>query len=124
VLPVLPVLASPRRQEILRLVWDEERCAGDIHAAMPEITFGAVSLQLKALADAGLVTVRAEGRYRYYRARRDALGPVGQELERVWGDALWRLKIHAELRQARRGPRPGTPRPVGSRPARSRKGHP
>ena len=123
-LPVLPVLASPRRQEILRLVWDEERCAGDIHAAMPEITFGAVSLQLKALADAGLVTVRAEGRYRYYRARRDALGPVGQELERVWGDALWRLKIHAELRQARRGPRPGTPRPVGSRPARSRKGHP
>jgi len=124
VLPVLPVLASPRRQEILRLVWDEERCAGAIHAAMPEITFGAVSLQLKALADAGLVTVRAEGRYRYYRARRDALGPVGQELERVWGDALWRLKIHAELRQARRGPRPGTPRPVGSRPARSRKGHP
>ena len=124
VLPVLPVLASPRRQEILRLVWDEERCAGDIHAAMPEITFGAVSLQLKALADAGLVTVCAEGRYRYYRARRDALGPVGQELERVWGDALWRLKIHAELRQARRGPRPGTPRPVGSRPARSRKGHP
>ena len=124
VLPVLPVLASPRRQEILRLVWDEERCAGDIHAAMPETTFGAVSLQLKALADAGLVTVRAEGRYRYYRARRDALGPVGQELERVWGDALWRLKIHAELRQARRGPRPGTPRPVGSRPARSRKGHP
>ena len=117
VLPVLPVLASPRRQEILRLVWDEERCAGDIHAAMPEITFGAVSLQLKALADAGLVTVRAEGRFRYYRARRDALGPVGQELERVWGSALWRLKVHAELRQSRRGPRPGTPTS-----ARSRKG--
>jgi DNA-binding transcriptional ArsR family regulator len=110
VLPVLPALASPRRQEILRLVWDEERCAGDIHAAMPEITFGAVSLQLKALATAGLVTVRADGRFRHYRARRDALGPVGQELERVWNTALWRLKVHAELRQARRGPRPGTPR--------------
>ena len=115
VLPVLPVLASPRRQEILRLVWDQERCAGDIHSAMPDITFGAVSLQLKALTDAGLVTVRAEGRFRYYRARRDALGPVGQELERVWGDALWRLKLRAELRQARRGPRPGTPRSVRSR---------
>jgi DNA-binding transcriptional ArsR family regulator len=114
VLPVLPALASTRRQEILRLVWDEERCAGDIHAAMPDVTFGAVSLQLKALADAGLVTVRAEGRHRYYRARRDALGPVGRELERVWADALWRLKIHAELQQARRGPRPGTPRPPRS----------
>ena len=116
ILPVLPALASTRRQEILRLVWDEERCAGDIHAAMPDVTFGAVSLQLKALVDARLVTVRAEGRHRYYRARRDALGPVGRELERVWSDALWRLKIHAELRQARRGPRPGTPR--SSRPSR------
>ena len=85
--------------------------------AMPDITFGAVSLQLKALADAGLVTVRAEGRYRYYRARREALGPVRHELERMWDSALWRLKVHAELRQARRGPRPGTPRA-----ARSRKG--
>ena len=122
VLPVLSVLASPRRQEILRLVWDDERCAGDIHAAMPDITFGAVSLQLKALADAGLVTVRAEGRFRYYRARRDALGPVGQELERVWNSALWRLKVHAELRQSRRGPRPGTPRAGTPRSARSRKG--
>jgi DNA-binding transcriptional ArsR family regulator len=110
VLPVLPALASPRRQEILRLVWDEEKCAGDIHAAMPDVTFGAVSLQLKALADAGLVVVRAEGRFRYYRARRDALGPVGRELERVWSDALWRLKLHAELRQSRRGPRPRTAR--------------
>ena len=42
VLPVLGVLASPRRQEILRLVWDGEQCAGDIHAAMPDVTFGAM----------------------------------------------------------------------------------
>jgi DNA-binding transcriptional ArsR family regulator len=116
VLPVLSALASPRRQEILRLVWAEERCAGDIHAAMPDVTFGAVSLQLKALAEAGLVAVRADGRYRYYRARPEALGPVAQELERVWSDALWRLKLHAELRQARRGPRPGR----AARAARSR----
>jgi DNA-binding transcriptional ArsR family regulator len=109
-------LASPRRQEILRLVWDDERCAGDIHAAMPDVTFGAVSLQLKALAEAGLVTVRPEGRHRYYRARRDALGPVGRELERVWADALWRLKLHAELRQGRRGPQPG--QRTGDRTAR------
>jgi DNA-binding transcriptional ArsR family regulator len=72
-------------------------------------------LQLKALAEAGLVAVRAEGRFRYYRARRDALGPIGQELERVWSNALWRLKVHAELRQSRRGPRPGTPKSARSR---------
>jgi DNA-binding transcriptional ArsR family regulator len=91
---------------------------------MPDITFGAVSLQLKALSDAGLVSVRAEGRFRYYRARRDALGPVGQELERVWDTALWRLTMHAELRQARRGPRPGTPRSARPRKARPHKGKP
>jgi DNA-binding transcriptional ArsR family regulator len=117
VLPVAALLASPRRQEILRLIWDQERCAGDIHAAMPDVTFGAVSLQLKALADAGLVDVRVDGRFRYYRARPVALGPVARELERVWSDALWRLKLHAELRQSRRGPQPGRARAArGGRP--------
>src|SRR5919106_1787341 len=102
----LTAIASPRRREILRLVWIDERMAGDIHAAMPDITFGAVSLQLRTLTDAGLVDVRAEGRHRYYRARRDALGPVAEVLERMWSDALWGLKLRAELEQARRGPRP------------------
>jgi DNA-binding transcriptional ArsR family regulator len=101
----LAAIASPRRREILRLVWTEERQAGDIHAAMPDVTFGAVSLQLRTLMSAGLVQVRPEGRSRWYRARREALGPVGRILERMWDDALWRLKLQAELEQTRRGPR-------------------
>ncbi len=102
---VLAALASPRRREILRLVWERERAAGEIHAAMPDVSFGAVSLQLKALAGAGLVTLRRAHRHRFYRARRDRLGPVGAALERMWDDALWRLKLQAELEQTRRGPR-------------------
>ena len=102
---VLSTIASPRRREILRLVWREERSAGDIHRAMPDVTFGAVSLQLRALAEADLVAVRAAGRHRFYRARPDTLGPVGEVLERMWDDALWRLKLAAELEQTRRGPR-------------------
>src|SRR6185369_15020383 len=73
---VLAAVASPRRREILRLVWTEELSAGDIHRAMPDVTFGAVSLQLKTLLEAGLVEARAEHRNRIYRARRDALGPI------------------------------------------------
>jgi len=103
---VLSAVASPRRQEILRLVWSAERAAGDIHAAMPDVSFGAVSLQLRALTEAGLVECRREHRHRYYRARRDALGPVGAALERMWDDALWRLRLQAELEHSRRGPRP------------------
>ena len=103
---ILAAIASPRRQEILRLVWREERTAGSIHQAMPDVTFGAVSLQLRKLEEAGLVESRGEKQYRYYRARREALGPVAEMLERMWDDALWRLKLAAELEETRRGPRP------------------
>jgi DNA-binding transcriptional ArsR family regulator len=102
----LAAVASPRRREILRLVWDRERAAGEIHAAMPDVSFGAVSLQLRALGEAGLVTCRREHRHRFYRARREALGEVGRALEHMWDDALWRLKLQAELEQTRRGPKP------------------
>jgi DNA-binding transcriptional ArsR family regulator len=104
---VLAAIASPRRREILRLVWREEKTAGAIHQAMPDVTFGAVSLQLKALLDAGLVEARSEHRNRLYRARREQLGAVGEMLERMWDDALWQLKLEAELEESRRGPRPG-----------------
>jgi len=108
---LLDAVASPRRREILRLVWDEERPAGAIRTAMPDVTFGAVSQQLRTLAEAGLVDVRRDGRQRYYRARRAAFGPVGQILERMWSDALWRLKLQAELEETRRGPRQRRRRP-------------
>ncbi|MEZ5354395.1 MAG: winged helix-turn-helix domain-containing protein [Bryobacteraceae bacterium] len=100
------VLASPRRCEILRLVWKDERSAGAIRDAMPEVTFGAVSLHLGVLREAGLVTVRQEGRRRFYRARREALGELGAALEAMWDDALWKLQLEAELEQSRRGPKP------------------
>ena len=103
---VLAALASPRRREILRLVWDREQTAGAIHQAMPDVTFGAVSLQLRSLVESGLVEARAEKRNRFYRARREALGPVAEMLESMWSDALWKLKLAAELEETRRGPKP------------------
>jgi DNA-binding transcriptional ArsR family regulator len=102
---ILSVVASPRRREILRLLWDEELPAGAVHAAMPDVTFGAVSLHLAALREAGLVDSRPAGRQRFYRARREALGPVAQMLEPMWRDALWKLKLTVELEESRRGPR-------------------
>lgn len=114
---VLSTLASPRRREILRIVWDEEQTAGAIHRAMPDVTFGAVSLQLRALTRAGLLQSRAEQTRRYYKARRAALAPVADLLERMWSDALWKLTLAAELEQTRRGPRPRRRR----RPSKTRK---
>jgi len=103
---VLTAIASPRRQAILRLVWDAELSAGAIRRAMPDVTFGAVSQQLGMLVAAGLLDVRTERRHRFYRARLQTLGPLRAVLERMWSDALWHLKLAAELEHSRRGPRP------------------
>jgi DNA-binding transcriptional ArsR family regulator len=98
-------LATPRRREILRLLRSGERAAGAIHDSMPDVTFGAVSQHLRVLTSAGLVAVRASGRGRFYRARPEALAPLRRWLESTWDDALYRLKLAAELEAARRGPR-------------------
>jgi DNA-binding transcriptional ArsR family regulator len=115
---LLTALASPRRQEILRLLWDGERTAGALNDAMPDVTFGAVSLQLKVLLEAGLVERRTDGQSRIYRVRREALGPVGTMLQAMWADSLWNLKLAAELEETRRGPRPR--RRAGQRRGRAR----
>ena len=71
---------------------------------MPDVSWGAVSLQLRALVDAGVIAVRSDGRHRFYRADRDRLASVAGMLEGMWNDALWRLKLAAELKATRRGP--------------------
>jgi DNA-binding transcriptional ArsR family regulator len=103
---LLTAIASPRRREILRLLWDRERTVGEIHGQMPDVTMGAVSLQLKTLATAGLVESRADRQQRFYRVCRERAEPVAAMLERMWDDGLWRLKLAAELEETRRGPRP------------------
>lgn len=86
----LQVVAEPRRRDILRLVWDRELSAGDI-AARFDISFPAVSQHLGVLRGAGFVVVRREGRARFYRADRKALGPLRPMLEKMWSGKLDRL---------------------------------
>jgi DNA-binding transcriptional ArsR family regulator len=103
---VLQALATARRRAILRLVWSEERTHGDIHRALPDVTKGAISQHLKRLVDAGLLDSRWAGNYRYFKARKELLGPLRTWLEGMWSHALDRLTLLAELEAERRGPRP------------------
>jgi DNA-binding transcriptional ArsR family regulator len=89
------IVAEPRRREILRLVWDAERSAGEIADAF-DVTFGAVSQHLGVLRRAGLVLVRQDGTRRFYRANKQALGPMASWLESMWADQLDRLAALAE----------------------------
>ena len=92
----LEVLAAPRRQRILQLIWEEELPVGAIHAANGDITLPAVSQQLAKLRDAGFVRCRVAGRHRFYRARQEAFGPLREGLEALWGGKLDALKALAE----------------------------
>jgi DNA-binding transcriptional ArsR family regulator len=96
----LQVVAEPRRQRILELIWDRERTAGDI-ASDADVTFGAISQHLSVLHRAGLVERRKEGRNRLYRARRDVLGPLAPFLEAMWSSRLQTLKGLAEWEERR-----------------------
>src|SRR4051812_10376977 len=86
----LEIVSHPRRREILRLVWTDERSAGDI-AERFDVSFGAVSQQLRVLRDAGFVHVRAQGNQRFYRADRERLGSLATVLEAMWAASLDRL---------------------------------
>jgi DNA-binding transcriptional ArsR family regulator len=92
---VLDAIASPRRREILRLVWDRELTAGDI-AARFDITWPAVSQNLGVLRRAGLVIERRDANRRYYRADRAALGSLRSALEEMWRTDLERLRGEIE----------------------------
>ena len=86
---------------------------------MPDITFGAVSLQLKVMLEAGLVECRGRPSVPRIPVRREALTPVAPMLEQMWTDALWRLKLKPNWRETRRGPR--RPRRGRHRAAHDRK---
>jgi DNA-binding transcriptional ArsR family regulator len=72
---VLAGLNSPVRREILWLLWDRELPAGEIASAF-EVTAPTISSHLAVLRAAELVTMRADGNFRRYRARRDTLRSV------------------------------------------------
>lgn len=97
---LLTAVSQPVRQRILRFVWERDRAAGDIAAHVSDVTFGAVSQHLKILRNAGAVSVRQTGRHRFYRADRQALGPLAQYLEQLWQSHLDDLKALAEEEEA------------------------
>lgn len=86
----LSAVASRRRRDMLRLVWDHEMSAGEL-ASHFDISWPAVSQQLATLKEAGLVRERREGRYRYYTSDEDTVGPLVAILRQMWSEDLERL---------------------------------
>jgi DNA-binding transcriptional ArsR family regulator len=91
----LRAIADPGRRRILALVRDQERSAGEI-AAQFDVSWPAVSQQLRVLRQAGLVSERREGTKRFYRARPEGLGEVRAYLDGFWDVSLGKLKREVE----------------------------
>jgi len=97
----LSALSSPRRREILRLVWSEELPAGEIARAF-DVSWPAISQNLRVLKESGLVRERRAGTSRLYRADRIALRPLEAYLRRMWERDVDRLRLLAEAEERSR----------------------
>jgi DNA-binding transcriptional ArsR family regulator len=89
------VLAEPRRRDVLALVAERERTAGEI-AERFDVTRQAISQHLRILLEAGLIHERREGTRRWYSARPEGLEDVRAYVAAMWPGALGRLKRAAE----------------------------
>jgi DNA-binding transcriptional ArsR family regulator len=88
---VLKAIADPHRRRVLKLVQSSEMAAGQI-ASHFDMTQQAVSLHLKTLERAGLLSGRPDGARRMYSLRPEGLDSVKDVLAELWPDALARLK--------------------------------
>lgn len=83
-------LADPTRRQIVEMLADGERAAGEIAERFP-VSAPAISQHLKVLREAHLVTVRVDAQRRIY-----ALDPAGlseldawlSRIRRFWGGRL------------------------------------
>ncbi len=89
--------AHPGRRAMLELIWDAERPAAAL-AEAAGLSASAASQHLKLLRAAGLVTVRAAGNRRLYRADLERVAEVAAFLDGFWAAPLAQLKSAAERR--------------------------
>jgi DNA-binding transcriptional ArsR family regulator len=94
----LAALASPTRREIVRLVWGQERSAGEIASAF-QVSWPAISQNLRVLRESGLVRERRLGTSRLYLADRKALRPLAAYLRQMWERDIDRLQLLAEAEE-------------------------
>jgi DNA-binding transcriptional ArsR family regulator len=85
-------IGDPTRRRLIELLSEGERQAGDL-ASHFDVSFSAISQQLRILTEAGVVTSRREGRQRLYRIENKGLDPVAGWVA-VHARKFWERKLH------------------------------
>jgi DNA-binding transcriptional ArsR family regulator len=99
---VFNAVAEPRRREILDLLAGGERSVNDL-VALLDLAQPQVSKHLRVLREVGLVDVRDDGRFRWYRLNGPALKPIHEWIMayvHTWNDRFEALdSVLDELKQ-------------------------
>jgi DNA-binding transcriptional ArsR family regulator len=101
---VFHAIAHPARRAILVTLKDGERAASDL-AEPFRMTFAAISQHLRMLEEAGLVSVRRDGRHRLYRLHPKPLKDVASwidEFAAFFGQRLDALGEHLDRKHGKR----------------------
>ena len=96
---VFEAIAEPSRRELLDLLSERERPAGELVAHLHKLTQPAVSRHLRILREVGLVEVRPDGQRRIYALRADGLVAIDDWINRYrryWAGHLDALERHLE----------------------------
>ena len=91
---VFRTLADPTRRSVFERLCRREMSVSELTAGFA-ISQPAISQHLAALRGAGLVTERREGRFSYYCAQPQALGPLVDWVDRYrafWPERIEKLK--------------------------------
>ena len=99
----MDVVGEPRRRHILELLRTEDRLVGQLADELG-LAQPTVSKHLKAMRDAGLVTVRVDAQRRWYALRPEPLREIDAWLEpyrRSWAARLDDLERHLDTMEAR-----------------------
>lgn len=89
---VFQAIADPTRREIINLIAHEQLTPNSI-AENFEVSRQAISLHIKILIECGLITLKQEGRERYYRAKLDKLNEVSEWVDQY--RQFWNIKFNS-----------------------------
>lgn len=96
---VFEAIAEPNRRVLLDTLAVGDRTAGELVAALPDLTQPSVSRHLRILREVGLVEVRPDAQRRIYALRADGLVAIDSWIERYrqfWSRHLDALEQHLD----------------------------
>ena len=96
---VFEAIAEPSRRVLLDTLASGDRTAGELVAALPDLTQPSVSRHLRILREVGLVEVRPDAQRRIYALRADGLVAIDSWIDRYrqfWTSHLDALERHLD----------------------------